>query len=51
MTVVTDQVKKIIDAITGAAKTCEIEDGKIFVLDLDLENAVRITGETDAAAI
>jgi nitrogen regulatory protein P-II 2 len=49
VTVVTDQVKKIIDAITGAAKTCEIEDGKIFVLDL--ENAVRITGETDAAAI
>ena len=45
-----DQVDKTIDAITGAAKTGQIGDGKIFVLDL--ENAVRIrTGETDAAAI
>jgi nitrogen regulatory protein P-II 2 len=48
--VATDQVNRIIDAITGAAKTGEIGDGKIFVLDL--ESAVRIrTGETDAAAI
>jgi nitrogen regulatory protein P-II 2 len=46
----TDQVDKTIDAITGAAKTGQIGDGKIFVLDL--ESAVRIrTGETDAAAI
>ena len=45
-----DQVNKTIDAITGAAKTGEIGDGKIFVLDL--ERVVRIrTGETDAAAI
>jgi nitrogen regulatory protein P-II 2 len=48
--VATDQVDKTIDAITGAAKTGQIVDGKIFVLDL--ESAVRIrTGETDAAAI
>jgi nitrogen regulatory protein P-II 2 len=48
--VATDQVDKTIDAITGAAKTGQIGDGKIFVLDL--ESAVRIrTGETDAAAI
>jgi nitrogen regulatory protein P-II 2 len=48
--VVTDQVNKTIDAITGAAKTGQIGDGKIFVLDF--ESAVRIrTGETNAAAI
>jgi nitrogen regulatory protein P-II 2 len=48
--VATDQVGKTIEAITGAAKTGQIGDGKIFVLDL--ESAVRIrTGETDAAAI
>ena len=45
-----DQVEKAIGAITGAAKTGQIGDGKIFVLNL--ESAVRIrTGETDAAAI
>jgi nitrogen regulatory protein P-II 2 len=48
--VASDQVDKTIDTITGAAKTGQIGDGKIFVLDL--ESAVRIrTGETDAAAI
>ncbi|HEY4407765.1 MAG TPA: P-II family nitrogen regulator [Xanthobacteraceae bacterium] len=48
--VATDQVGRTIDAITAAAKTGQIGDGKIFVLDL--ESAVRIrTGETDAAAI
>jgi nitrogen regulatory protein P-II 2 len=48
--VASDQVGKTIEAITGAAKTGEIGDGKIFVLDL--ETAVRIrTGETDTAAI
>jgi len=48
--VTADQDDKVIDAITGAAKTGQIGDGKIFVLDL--ESAVRIrTGETDAAAI
>src|SRR5213083_1852305 len=45
-----DQVDKTIDAITAAAKTGQIGDGKIFILGL--ENAVRIrTGETDAAAL
>ena len=46
----TDQVDKAIEAITAAAKTGQIGDGKIFVLGLD--TAVRIrTGETDAAAL
>jgi nitrogen regulatory protein P-II 2 len=46
----TDQVDKTVDAITAAAKTGQIGDGKIFILGLD--NAVRIrTGETDAAAL
>jgi nitrogen regulatory protein P-II 2 len=46
----TNQVDKVIDAITKAAKTGQIGDGKIFVFGLD--HAVRIrTGETDAAAI
>jgi nitrogen regulatory protein P-II 2 len=46
----TDQVDKTVDAITAAAKTGQIGDGKIFILSLD--NAVRIrTGETDAAAL
>jgi len=45
-----DQADEVIDAITSAAKTGQIGDGKIFVLDL--EQAVRIrTGETDAAAL
>jgi nitrogen regulatory protein P-II 2 len=44
------QVKKVIDAITGAAKTGQIGDGKIFVYPID--HAVRIrTGETDADAL
>jgi nitrogen regulatory protein P-II 2 len=48
--VAAEQVDKAIEAITGAAKTGQIGDGKIFVLDL--ETAVRIrTGETDAAAL
>ena len=46
----TDQVDKTIDAITGAAKTGQIGDGKIFVAPI--EQAVRIrTGETDADAL
>jgi nitrogen regulatory protein P-II 2 len=45
-----DQVERTIEAITTAAKTGHIGDGKIFVLGID--NAVRIrTGETDAAAL
>ena len=46
----TDQVDKTVDAITAAAKTGQIGDGKIFIVGL--ENAVRIrTGETDSAAL
>jgi nitrogen regulatory protein P-II 2 len=45
-----DQVDQVIDAISRAAKTGHIGDGKIFVFELD--HAVRIrTGETDAAAL
>ena len=48
--VASDQVDKTIDAITAAAKTGQIGDGKIFVINLD--HAVRIrTGEADAAAL
>ena len=48
--VASDQVDKIIKAITAAAKTGQIGDGKIFVYGID--HAVRIrTGETDAAAL
>jgi len=48
--VASDQVGRTIETIAAAAKTGQIGDGKIFVLDL--QSAVRIrTGETDAAAI
>ncbi len=44
------QVDKVVEAITGAAKTGQIGDGKIFVIPLD--HAVRIrTGESDGAAL
>ena len=46
----TEQADKVVDAITAAAKTGQIGDGKIFVYDID--HAVRIrTGETDTAAL
>ena len=45
-----EMMGKVIDAITGAAKTGQIGDGKIFVSGID--SAVRIrTGETDASAL
>jgi len=45
-----NMVSKVIEAITGAAKTGQIGDGKIFVFGID--SAVRIrTGETDASAL
>ena len=45
-----EMVSKVIDAITTAAKTGQIGDGKIFVFGI--ETAVRIrTGETDASAL
>ncbi len=48
--VASDQVDKVVDAISSAAKTGQIGDGKIFVFALD--HVVRIrTGETDADAL
>jgi nitrogen regulatory protein P-II 2 len=48
--VTADVADKVVEAITNAAKTNQIGDGKIFVLDVT--KAVRIrTGETDADAI
>jgi nitrogen regulatory protein P-II 2 len=48
--VASDQVEKTVDAITAAARTGQIGDGKIFVTALD--HAVRIrTGEIDSDAI
>ncbi len=45
-----DRADKVIEAIVATAKTGQIGDGKIFVVDLD--HAVRIrTGETDADAL
>ncbi|MBU6422197.1 MAG: P-II family nitrogen regulator [Gammaproteobacteria bacterium] len=45
-----DLLDRAIEAISHAAKTGKIGDGKIFVYDL--EQAVRIrTGETDAQAL
>jgi len=45
-----DLVGKVIEAITVAARTGQIGDGKIFVSSI--EKAVRIrTGETDADAL
>ena len=48
--VASDLVGKVIDAITAAAKTGQIGDGKIFVTPI--EHALRIrTGETDSDAL
>ena len=48
--VATGQVDKAIEAITKAAKTGQIGDGKIFVSAID--HTVRIrTGETDETAL
>jgi nitrogen regulatory protein P-II 2 len=45
-----DQTNRVVDAITAAAKTGQIGDGKVFVTDIN--HAVRIrTGETDATAL
>jgi nitrogen regulatory protein P-II 2 len=46
----TDVADKAVEAISSAAKTGQIGDGKIFVYSID--QAVRIrTGETDADAL
>jgi nitrogen regulatory protein P-II 2 len=48
--VASDRADKVVEAITSAAKTGQIGDGKIFVTDI--ERAVRIrTGETDKDAL
>ncbi|MGY2992596.1 nitrogen regulatory protein P-II 2 [Mesorhizobium sp. URHB0026] len=48
--VAADMVDKAVEAITAAAKTGQIGDGKIFVFGID--QAVRIrTGETDSDAL
>jgi nitrogen regulatory protein P-II 2 len=45
-----DRATKVVEAIAVAAKTGQIGDGKIFVMDID--HAVRIrTGETDSDAL
>ena len=45
-----DQVDAVVEAIAGAAKTGQIGDGKIFVIDVG--HALRIrTGETDHDAL
>ena len=45
-----DKVEQVIEAITGAAKTGKIGDGKIFVSNLDQVVRIR-TGETGADAL
>ena len=48
--VASDQADKVVETITSTAKTGQIGDGKIFVLDVD--HVVRIrTGETDTDAL
>jgi nitrogen regulatory protein P-II 2 len=48
--VAADEADKVVEAISAAAKTGQIGDGKIFVTPI--EQAVRIrTGETDAGAL
>jgi nitrogen regulatory protein PII len=43
-------VEKVIEAISGAARTGKIGDGKIFVFDLDQVIRIR-TGETGSDAL
>ncbi|MBA3812747.1 MAG: P-II family nitrogen regulator [Caulobacteraceae bacterium] len=46
----TDILDRVVEAVTRAANTGKIGDGKVFVMDL--ESALRIrTGERDAGAI
>lgn len=46
----TDAVERIVEAITTAAKTGKIGDGKIWVSDLDSVQRIR-TGETGETAV
>jgi nitrogen regulatory protein P-II 2 len=43
-------VGKVVEAVSRAANTGKIGDGKVFVLDLEAALRIR-TGERDAAAI
>ena len=45
-----DEVEKVVEAITTAAKTGQIGEGKIFVTPVDQVTRIR-TGETDAEAL
>ncbi len=48
--VASEQADRVIETLTGAARTGQIGDGKVFVSPL--EHAVRIrTGETDSDAL
>lgn len=45
-----EQADQVVEAISAAAKTGKIGDGKVFVLDV--ESALRVrTGETDVEAL
>ncbi|MEZ5498683.1 MAG: P-II family nitrogen regulator [Steroidobacteraceae bacterium] len=45
-----DLVDRVVEAVSGAARTGKVGDGKIFITHI--ERAIRIrTGETDAAAL
>jgi nitrogen regulatory protein P-II 2 len=48
--VTTDQVEQVVEAISSAAKTGQIGDGKVFVTTIDQTIRIR-TGETDADAL
>jgi nitrogen regulatory protein P-II 2 len=48
--VAADRAQAVVDAIMRTARTGEIGDGKIFVLDLERAYRIR-TGETDQAAL
>lgn len=45
-----DLAERTVEAITEAARTGQIGDGKIFVLDLDQVHRIR-TGERDSSAL
>ncbi len=45
-----EMVDGVVEAISAAARTGKIGDGKIFVLDVDRAMRIR-TGETDGAAL
>jgi nitrogen regulatory protein P-II 2 len=45
-----DTVERIVEAMTAAARTGKIGDGKIWVTDLDAIHRIR-TGETGQAAV